>query len=270
VSPDPFAGHRTIALDIETTGLSKRSDRIVEFALIGSEADGEQIMIERFVDPGRPIPREAVRVHGISDEEVSGAGSFAEHAEEIAGITDGAVLVGHNIVNFDWPFLRHEFARAGLPPPAPRAIIDTLQLARRLKVPGRHTLGALADGHGIDLENAHRAAADAGACLLLLYIWSKQRPREFGGSLDDLESWIRNPNRRDSELGPGLIDLEPLPRTAGRIRLSDDEFVLDFGKHRTRTLREVQLSDPSYIGWLLSRNGPFTDPVNEILREHLD
>jgi DNA polymerase III epsilon subunit-like protein len=117
------------------------------------------------VNPGRTIPWEASRVHGITDADVADAGGFVEHAEEIVNSLQDTVLVGHNIVNFDWPFLRHEFARIGIAPPEPLALIDTLQISRRLKLPGRHTLGALAEGHGIDLTNAHRAGADAGASL---------------------------------------------------------------------------------------------------------
>jgi DNA polymerase-3 subunit epsilon len=250
--------------------LSKRIDRIVEFALVGSDADGNQIMIERLVNPSRTIPREASRVHGITDADVVDAGCFGEHAEEIVSSLQDAVLVGHNIVNFDWPFLRHEFARIGIAPPEPLALIDTLQISRRLKLPGRHTLGALAESHGINLTNAHRAGADAGASLLLLYTWSKQYPREFGCNLEDLQTWIQNPSRGSSELGPGLADLEPLVGTSGKIRVSEDDLILAFGKHRSMSLRWVSNEDPSYIRWLSSDNGPFGESVHEVLRTHLE
>jgi DNA polymerase-3 subunit epsilon len=270
VAIDPFSGHRILALDLETTGLSKRVDRIVEFALVGSDAEGNQILIEKLVNPSRLIPREASRVHGITDADVADAGSFAEYAEEIVNSLQDTVVVGHNIVKFDWPFLRHEFARIGIAPPEPKAIIDTLQISRRLKLPGRHTLGALAESHGIDLTNAHRAGADAGASLLLLYTWSKQYPREFGGNLEDLQTWIQNPSRGTSELGPGLADLEPLVGTSGKIRVSEDDLILAFGKHRSMSLRQVSNSDPSYIYWLTSNNGPFGAAVHEVLRAHLE
>jgi len=270
VATDPFSGHRLVALDLETTGLDRRRDRIVEYAMVGSDADGSEILIERFVDPERPIPMEAARVHGISDNDVRDAGTFQTHAGSIASMLEGAVLVGHNVIRFDWPFLRTEFIRAGVAPPTPLAIIDTLALARRLKVPGRHALGVLAERFGIDLTNAHRAGADAGACLLLLHIWSRKHPREFSRSPVDLESWISNPVSGGSDLGPGLDDLEPVEGSRGKLRWSEGELVLAFGKHRKRTIGEVRESDPSYLRWLLSPNGPFDLDINALLSEHLE
>ena len=99
---------------------------------------------------------------------------------------EGAVIVGHNVVGFDWGFIKMECLRAGIEPPRIRGFVDTLKIARRLGVPGRHRLGDLCDRYGIVLERAHRADADASASLLLLWSLMKEYPDSFRGPVQDL------------------------------------------------------------------------------------
>jgi DNA polymerase III alpha subunit (gram-positive type) len=79
-----------------------------------------------------------------------------------------------------------ECLRAGIEAPRIRGFIDTLKLARRLRVPGRHRLSDLCDRYGILLERAHRADADASASLLLLWNLMRDYPDEFLGPIEDL------------------------------------------------------------------------------------
>ena len=90
------------------------------------------------------------------------------------------------MLQFDWRFLEMECMRAGVETPRPRAIIDTLTLARRLRIPGRHTLGHLCRRFGIGMERSHQADVDAGATLLLLWRIMQTYPNKFRGSVDDL------------------------------------------------------------------------------------
>ena len=131
--------------------------------------------------------------------------------------------------------------------------MDTLELVRRLRLPRPHNLGALCQRHGIRLEAAHTAAADAAATMLLFWRLSVEHAAAFRRSLPELERWIAHGDQpKDaSELGRGLDDLVPVD-ALGKIREDGDELVLAFGRHRGRYLSEVQANDPSYIGWLLS------------------
>ena len=156
-------GERVLAFDLETTGISTSRDRIVQLALIGSDADGSELSYDRLVNPRRPIPYESQRIHGISDSDVRGEPDFSAIADEVAALIQGSVLVGHNVRKFDMPMLRNEFLRIGALPPEPKAILDTLEMVRRLKLPRPHRLGSQCARHGISLENAHTAAADAAA-----------------------------------------------------------------------------------------------------------
>ena len=178
-------GHRVLGFDLETTGFDPRSDRIVQFALVGSDTDGSHLNTHSLVDPGIAIPIESTRVHGIEDVDVRGAGSFGDHIDSISRLIEGSVIVGHNVLAFDWRFMEVECSRIGRDVPEPLAIVDTLVIARRFGVPGRHKLGVLCERYGIRLERSHRADADAGATLLLLWKLMGAYPKEFKGGIED-------------------------------------------------------------------------------------
>ena len=180
-----LAGHRVLGFDLETTGFDPRSDRIVQFALVGSDTAGSHLNTHSLVDPGIAIPIESTRVHGIEDGDVRGAGSFGDHIDSISRLIEGSVIVGHNVLAFDWRFMEVEGSRIGRDVPEPLAIVDTLVIARRFGVPGRHKLGVLCERYGIRLERSHRADADAGATLLLLWKLMGAYPKKFKGGIED-------------------------------------------------------------------------------------
>ena len=165
---DILGGFRVLGFDLETTGFNPRQDRVVQYALVGSDSDGSQLSLQSLVNPGCRIPLQSSEVHGIFDEDVRDLGSFDEHVDSISAMIEGAIIVGHNVVSFDWRFLEMECMRIGREMPSPLALVDTLELARSLGIPGGHKLGVLCERFGISLERAHSADADAGATLLLL------------------------------------------------------------------------------------------------------
>ena len=267
---DPLAGERVLAFDLETTGISTRSDRIVQIALLGTEADGSSVGIERLVDPRRPIPLASSRVHGIYDRDVRGAPTFADLADELHALIEGAVVVGHNVRRFDMALLTAEYMRLGRLPPRPKAVMDTLEVARRLKVGRPHNLGSLCARHGIRLVKAHTAGADALASLGLLWRMMERHPQPFRRSVDEIEHWMMHgEGRRDaSELGRGLVDLEPFDAD-GRLRIDGDHLVLAFGRHRGRTVAEVAQDDAPYLRWLTSPAGGLSTEDHARLNERL-
>nr|AIF13117.1 Exonuclease RNase T and DNA polymerase III (DPO3E, dnaQ) [uncultured marine group II/III euryarchaeote KM3_60_A09] len=181
-----LTGYRVLGFDLETTGFDHRKDRIVQYALVGSDTDGRHINLQSLVNPRVKIPPETTRVHGITNDDVRGMGEFSEHVNEISSLVDGSIIVGHNVLQFDWRFLEVECIRAGVEAPIPTGMIDTLVLARRLRIPGRHALGHLCARFGIEMSRSHQADADAGATLLLLWRMMQAYPDRFTGSIDDL------------------------------------------------------------------------------------
>ena len=265
---DVLDGHRVLAFDLETTGISTNNDRIVQVALIGADADGNPIHHDVIVNPQRPIPREASRVHGIYDQDVRGKPIFKECASELSELMEGAVIVGHNARKFDMPLLQNEFYRCGITPPKPLVVLDTLEAVRRLKIPRPHNLGAQCARHGIDLSNAHNAAADAAACLLLLWKVMRDHPSSFRRSLQEIEEWLISGEVRkdESELGRALTDLDSLDKN-GRIRIDEGAYIVAFGRHRGKDLQSIEREDPRYVDWLISPNGIEDEHARETLRQ---
>ena len=266
---DPFTGRRVFAFDLETTGLDIRKDRIVQYALIGSDVDGSTITVESFVNPQQHITSDSSADHGITDSDVRSAGTFTDHANHISEILDGSVVIGHNIERYDWRLLSAEYMRVGRLPPEPAVMIDTLRLAKRLKIPGRHDLGTLCRTADITLNNAHNASADAGATLMLLWRWMSRYPREFRRSPEELQAWISTGSIGQNAMGPSLDDLEPILGSGGRLRRDGERVVLAFGKHKARDLLLVANEEPGYIRWLCSPAGPLNQEAIDVVMDLL-
>jgi len=270
MAPNVLDGERVLAFDLETTGISTSSDRIVQIALIGANPDGTPIHFEEIINPQRSIPYGASNVHGIFDHDVRGKGNFSTIADQVAELIEGSVIVGHNVRRFDLAMLDVEFLRLGKRTPRPKAVMDTYELVRRLNVPRPHKLGALCARHGISLENAHTAAADAAASLLLFWRLSIDHAPSFRCSLEELERWAVHGNISSdaTKLGRGLGDLE-LVDQLGKIRKDGEQIILAFGRHKGRDVKEVHLEDPRYIHWLLSAKGIEDESARGVIRSYL-
>ena len=153
LEPLPFA-----VIDVETTGLRPRHDRVIEIAVVRCAPDGRPTSEwSTLVDPGRdPGP---TRVHGIAASDLLGAPTFADAITELQHHLSGAVIVAHNLA-FDAAFIAHEFRRSGSEPHQGFGLC-TLELART-SLPGDdgYSLAACARALGIAQPLAHRALAD--------------------------------------------------------------------------------------------------------------
>lgn len=171
-----------VAIDVETTGLKAKTDRVVELALAGVADDGKVIWTwHSLLDPERPIPSESSAIHGIGDEHVKTAPTFAQKADEIAARLDKKILLAHNL-KFDVGFLNEEFKRCGRNLPATLGI-DTLKISRQVDRGERsHRLGDACGRYGIRLNNAHQASDDATAAAKLFVAMRRRhrgKPRQF-------------------------------------------------------------------------------------------
>ena len=103
-----------IFFDLETTGVDTARDRIVEISMIKIMPDGEEITRTRRLNPGMPIPAEATAVHGITDEDVKDAPTFAQVARSLEQFIRGCDFRRIQLNRFDLPVLVEEFLRAGV------------------------------------------------------------------------------------------------------------------------------------------------------------
>jgi Rad3-related DNA helicase/DNA polymerase III epsilon subunit-like protein len=149
-----------VAFDLETTGLSPRSDRILEIGAVRYDSALRPIdELQVIVDPQIPIPLAIQRLVGLTDEDVVGAPPPAEGAARLAGFCGDAALIAHG-GTFDLLFLRALLSETF----GSRLIYDTLDLARiLLPTYESHSLPLLSRRLGISHDRPHRALSDARA-----------------------------------------------------------------------------------------------------------
>ncbi|MGB1252970.1 MAG: exonuclease domain-containing protein, partial [Candidatus Promineifilaceae bacterium] len=144
-----------VFVDVETTGLNDKRDRIIEVAAVVWEG-GE--VIESFsslVDPERDIPFEITQLTGIDNAMVREAPHMSAIHRKLSTLIGDRIVVGHN-VDFDLGFLKAEDLAFG------NHKIDTVVLASILAPEsGRFNLEHLVHHFDLPQTVAHRAEADA-------------------------------------------------------------------------------------------------------------
>jgi len=156
-----------VGLDLETTGVDSREDRIIEIGAVRI-VDGEvDETLSAFVDPGRQIPSDVVYLTGITDEDVAGAPPIEDVLPRLIEFVRDDPIVAHS-ASFDTAFLAAAAAGRDDLALGERAVFDTLALSRAL-IPrlGSHRLGSLVTFFDLTHERAHRAGDDAHAVAML-------------------------------------------------------------------------------------------------------
>ena len=156
---------REIVLDTETTGFDPATgDRIVEIGaveLINHLPTGRTY--HQYINPERPMPKEAFDVHGLGDDFLRDKPKFAQIVQDFVDfIGDDAKLVIHN-AQFDMKFLNWELKSAGYPVMPYARAVDTLEIARSQFPGAQNTLDALCRRFRIDNSNRtlHGALLDS-------------------------------------------------------------------------------------------------------------
>ncbi len=155
---------REIVFDTETTGLDPKSgDRVVEIGcieLFNHIPTGRSF--HRYLNPERPMPIDAARVHGLDDAFLKDKPRFAAVADELMEFLGDANLIAHN-ASFDVAFVNAELGRCGKPLLGDDRVIDTLILARRRHPGSPASLDALLSRYQIDSSRRtlHGALLDA-------------------------------------------------------------------------------------------------------------
>lgn len=152
-------------IDVETTGLSAaQGDRVVEIAVVILDEQFRVVrMFDSLVHPQRSIPSQVTQIHGISNQAVRVAPTFADLLPDLMDCFSGSThLVAHNI-SFDLGFLQAELLECGVQMPRSFGRLCTMQIARRKRVARDAKLSTVAAALRIPtIANAHRAIVDAG------------------------------------------------------------------------------------------------------------
>ena len=185
-----------VVFDTETTGLRPEAgDRVVSLAAVRVRGGAvrRHETFDTLVDPGRAVPEESVRIHGITGGMLVGAPLLTDVLPAFLEFAGSAVLVGHEVA-FDLRFLEPEVRRLGLPSlAASHAILDTRLLSRSLHGPGEsHTLDAVAQRLGVPIAGRHSALGDAvitaEILVRLLALVQKRGILTLGQALDAVQS----------------------------------------------------------------------------------
>lgn len=238
-----------IFFDLETTGLDVSTDRIVELCYIKVEPNGNEETCSMRINPERHIPEESSNIHGITDEDVKGCPTFKQVAAKLWHTFEGCDLAGFNSNKFDIPMIVEEFMRAGIDIDlSKRKFIDVQNIYHKME--RRNLVAAYKFYCGKDLTDAHSAIADTKATYEVLQAQLDKYPDELQNDIQFLSDFSRMGNNIDF---------------AGRFVYAEDGVteMVNFGKYKGKTVKEVLAKDPSYYSWMM--RGDFTMNTKQVL-----
>ncbi|MDO5980079.1 exonuclease domain-containing protein [Flavivirga spongiicola] len=195
-------------VDIETTGLGARGNKITEISIFVH--DGTKVINEftTLVNPEVPISYGITRLTGITDDMVRKAPKFHEIAKDVLEYTQDCIFVAHS-VNFDFNVIKHELQELGSE--YKRKKLCTVRLSRKL-MPGQrsYSLGNLCTTLGIKINGRHRARGDAEATVILF-------EKLLALDNDDVFDSFLNKRSRQATLPPLLPKkvIDELPNKTG-------------------------------------------------------
>ena len=164
-------------LDVETTGLSARNNRVIEIGIVKVKNLKITDRFQSFVNPGCEIPYFITQLTGITNEDIFDAPNFGSLLKEINNFIGNTVISGHNL-SFDDSFLTYEFIRNNHEP-LNNDKVCTLKIARRLYPSLRSkSLSSVTSYLKLKNSNAHRALGDAEVTALALVKMIKKLQRE--------------------------------------------------------------------------------------------
>lgn len=172
-----------VVLDLEMTGLSAKTDQIIEIGAVKIKNNRVVDSMEILVNPNCKIPSRVVELTGITDEMVKDGADKDEAIAALLEFIEGQILVGQNI-NFDYSFLKQWAVNHKWPLEAKAC--DTLKIARvLLPVEQPKKLESLCEYFGINRAREHRALDDA------LETWQVfEKLKEMGCSLENAETYF--------------------------------------------------------------------------------
>ncbi|RZK54089.1 MAG: 3'-5' exonuclease [Pedobacter sp.] len=240
--------------DLEATGINVGADRIVEIGILKAMPNGDELVLTKRINPEIPIPLVTSLIHGIYDEDIKNEPTFRTAAKEIADFIGDADLAGYNSNKFDIPMLLEEFLRVGIDfDMSDRKFVDVQNIFHQME---QRTLKAAYKFYcDKDIINAHSAEADIRATYeVLLAQLDKYKDTEF----EDKKGVKSTPVQNDVEALHTFTNMNKVVDFAGRMVYNENgEEVINFGKHKGRTVESVLDVEPSYYAWMKQGDFPF-------------
>jgi DNA polymerase-3 subunit epsilon len=228
-----------VFFDVETTGLDKKEDRIIEIYLLKKNPDGSS---EEYFSRFNPYPvlvsQGAYDVHGISSKDLETEPKFSDKAKEIIDFIGDSDIAGYNILFFDMPILFEEFFRCKiLFDWKNRNILDSYRIWTHFEP--RTLGGAVNKFLGREILNAHQAKADVEATADIFF-----KQMEMWFSEEDFETVSESTTEMSKK-----VDL------SGKLKFdSEGDIAFSFGKYNNVKLSKIFIEDPSYLSWFISNS----------------
>ena len=236
--------------DLETTGLSIESDKIVSICVTKVMPNGEMTTKNSLVNPVIAISAEASAIHGITNDMLVDKPKFSQLAKSLYEFMKDCYLAGYNSNFFDLPMLQEEFIRCGINFPS-NDIVSADACAIFKNFEKRDLSSALKFYCDKEMENAHDATADTMATIEI-----------FFSQLTHYEELKGQPMEEIAKIGrtEGYVDFQ------GKILLDKDgDYVWNFGKPKGKKIK----TEMGFGDWVLTNSFPqsFKNLVSGILKD---
>ncbi|BAZ16491.1 putative DNA polymerase III epsilon chain [Calothrix sp. NIES-4071] len=239
-----------VFIDLETTGIDINQDRIVQLAILKVLPNGSEERKKVLLNPTIPIQPAASNMHGIYDEDVKQAPTFAQIATNLAEYIDDADFAGYNSNKFDIPLLIVEFLRVGIEFKLEgKKFIDVMTIFHKMEP---RTLKAAYKLYcGKELVGAHDAENDIVATYEVL---KAQLLRYENVAYEDKEGNISYPISNNVDT---LADFTPFNLIDPTNKIISDEqgkVIFNFGQYKGQAVVDVLLEKPGYYHWMMEAN----------------
>lgn len=196
-----------VFVDIETTGVSWRRNKIIEIAAVRYENGAAIERLNSLVNPGSYLPDYISSITGISNEDLQEQPYFDEIAAELVRLCEGAVFIAHN-ARFDYSFIKRQLEELGYNF-RPR-LLCTVRLSRKLyPAERRHSLEQIIAYHNIKVKNRHRALDDTLAMVQFCQKAHHEQPEKFNQAVAAQLKSVSTPPNLEADL------VNNLPSTCG-------------------------------------------------------
>lgn len=226
-----------VFFDVETTGLSISSDKIVSLAITKLMPDGTKESKNILLNPVIAISEEASAIHGYTNEMLYDKPKFENIAKSLYSQICDCYLGGFNNTGFDNQILQEEFARCGIEFPEYNHIsVDAYAIFKEYEK--RDLTAAVKFYCGKEMENAHDAQADIDATVDVFLAQLEKYEQLKGLSIEDIAKIGRNDKWVDWQ---------------GRItRDEDGDYIWGFGKPKGKKIK----NELGFADWIQSNDFP--------------
>ena len=230
-----------VCVDVETTGLSKQTDRIIQLSAV--KFDKNFKMLDRWNHYIKPsgtftINEKAKEVHGIDEKTLDNLGEkLKDLIPDFLKFIEDCDYVTYNGNNFDIAMLYADFEREGAEFPIEgRKFYDVMSMERKLR-PGN--LGAVFQRYtGQTMEEAGLAAHDSQADVIATMTVMQKQFETHNLNWEEVGEWQENQ----------MISPEGSIRNAGTSE-TGDLLVFAVGKYRDSDVFDIMQKDADYCRW---------------------